>query len=105
MLITFEGLDGSGKTTQAELLFEELTEMGHSVCLTREPGGTALGDIIRDILLGGYNKKNFNYKTELLLFNAARSQHIQEVIAPALQHEPNTPNLSLIHISEPTRPY
>ena len=87
MLITFEGLDGSGKTTQAELLFEELTKMGHSVCLTREPGGTELGNIIRDILLGGHNNKNLNYKTELLLFNAARSQHIQEVIAPALQNE------------------
>lgn len=84
MFITFEGIEGSGKTTQVKLLAERLKESGHSVVVTREPGGTPIADQIRKILLDARNK-NLEPFAELLLYYAAREQHIKEVIAPALK--------------------
>jgi len=81
--ITFEGPDGGGKTTQARLLEEVLSAQGHRVLVTREPGGTAIGNAIRSLLLDGANKA-MGERTEALLFNAARAQLVDEVIRPAL---------------------
>jgi dTMP kinase len=82
MFITFEGLDGSGKSTQAELLRARLREDGKDVLATREPGGTELGERIRDLVLhGGY----VTPWAEALLYAAARAQHVEEVIRPALE--------------------
>ncbi len=83
MLITFEGMDKSGKTTQIKLLSDYLKEKGHDVVVTREPGGTKVGEIIREILL---NKNNeISDRTELLLYLASRSQNTKNVIIPALK--------------------
>lgn len=84
MFITFEGLDFSGKTTQAKLLIERLTVRGHVVHFLREPGGTAISERIRDILL---DKKylEMSNTAELLLFSASRTQLVAEVIVPALK--------------------
>ena len=81
MFITFEGLDGSGKSTQAGLLAEALAADGREVVATREPGGTELGERIRDLLLGGTHVAPW---AEAALFAAARAQLVEEVIAPAL---------------------
>lgn len=83
MFISFEGLDGSGKTTQINLLAARLTSHEFSVVFLREPGGTAISERIRDILL---DKKHLgmNETTELFLFSAARAQVVNEVIRPAL---------------------
>lgn len=81
MFITFEGIDGSGKTTQAELLAEHLRGEGRDVVLTREPGGTELGERIRELLLGGGPVSPW---AEAALFAAARAQLVAEVIRPAL---------------------
>ena len=82
MLITFEGVEGSGKSTQADLLRTYLHDKGHSVIKTREPGGTALGEAVREVLL----RKDLHMfpLSELLLVMAARAQHMDEVISPAL---------------------
>lgn len=82
MFITFEGPDGSGKSTQATLLAQKLREEGYSVLLTREPGGTALGEVVRGILLG--KDLEMANETEALLYAAARAQHVGEKIKPAL---------------------
>jgi dTMP kinase len=82
MFVTFEGLDGSGKTTQAELLQARLEAEGEDVVLTREPGGTALGERIRDLVLHGGHVAPW---AEALLYAASRAQHVAEVIGPALE--------------------
>jgi dTMP kinase len=81
MFVTFEGVDGSGKTTQARLLAEQLAGEGREVVHLREPGGTALGERIRDLLLGGDAMAPW---TEATLFAAARAQLVDEVIRPAI---------------------
>ena len=82
MFVTFEGLDGSGKSTQAELLRARLEAAGEDVVLTREPGGTELGERIRDLVLHGGHVAPW---AEALLYAAARAQHVDEVIRPALE--------------------
>lgn len=84
LFITLEGPDGSGKSTQARLLAEEVTSYGHDVLLTREPGGSPIGDQIRKILFNLTNTSMFP-STEFLLFSASRAQHVYEVIQPHLQ--------------------
>jgi dTMP kinase len=84
MFITFEGLDFSGKSTQATILVERLKKTNPAVHFLREPGGTTISERIRDILL---DKKNLelNDAAELLLFSAARAQLVKEIIVPAIQ--------------------
>ena len=83
MFITFEGIEGSGKTTQVQELKSFLTSRGHRCIVTREPGGTSIGEKIRAILLDPANK-SICPQTELLLYIADRAQHVTEVIRPAL---------------------
>jgi dTMP kinase len=82
MFVTFEGLDGSGKTTQAELLHARLRSEGEDVTATREPGGTELGERIRELLLHGDHVAPWG---EVLLYAASRAQLVEEVIVPALE--------------------
>lgn len=81
--ITFEGIEGTGKSTQAKLLYEYFRGKGFDVVLTAEPGGTGIGLGIRKLLLSVEHKEMLPV-TELLLYNASRSQHIGEIISPAL---------------------
>lgn len=83
MFITFEGPDGSGKTTQSKLLYEYLKKQDKDVLWTREPGGTELGKKLRNILLDDKTIKA-DKNAELLLFCADRAQHVGELIKPAL---------------------
>jgi dTMP kinase len=82
MFVTFEGLDGSGKSTQAELLAGELRARGRDVVLTREPGGTELGERVRELLLAGGDVSPW---AEAALFAAARAELVERVIRPALE--------------------
>ena len=82
MFLSFEGIDGSGKTTQAARLVERLRSAGHRVVTVREPGGTALGEQIRALLLDPAG--DVTARAELLLFSAARAQLTERVIVPAL---------------------
>jgi dTMP kinase len=84
LFISFEGIEGTGKTIQSKLLCEYLVEEGFQVLLTEEPGGTRIGRTIRDILLSIDNIE-MTPLTELLLYNASRMQHVQEVILPAIK--------------------
>ncbi|MGI9389630.1 MAG: dTMP kinase [Boseongicola sp.] len=81
--ITFEGIDGSGKSTQARLLFEHLTNTGRNVILTREPGGSAGAEVIRRLLVEG-DADRWSPETEILLFTAARRDHLEKTIRPSL---------------------
>jgi dTMP kinase len=81
MFVTFEGVDGSGKSTQARLLAERLRSEGREVVLAREPGGTQLGEQIRELLLHGDEPAPW---AEASLFAAARAQLVDEVVRPAL---------------------
>ncbi len=83
MFITFEGIEGSGKSTHAKYAVQYLKKKGHDVVVLREPGGTVIGEQIRKILL---DKKNavMGVACELLLYNAARAQIVDEVIKPAM---------------------
>jgi len=83
MFITFEGSDGSGKTTQVQLLAEYLRQAGRSVLKTREPGGTRISDGVRQLLLDLAHTE-MHARAETLLFNAARAQLIEQEIRPAL---------------------
>ena len=84
LFITFEGPDGSGKTTQVRLFGENLKKLGFEVTTTREPGGTRISDAIRSILLDAQNTM-MAPMTEAMLYAAARCQHVREVIRPAVE--------------------
>ena len=84
--ITFEGSEGSGKSTQAHRLAAHLQRCEIPYLLTREPGGTPIGESIRDLLQFAPHNSNMTPETELLLFEASRSQLVREVIKPALEH-------------------
>lgn len=79
--ITFEGVDGAGKSTHLAWFAETLRQRGHDVLITREPGGTPLGEALREILLN----QPMHAETEALLMFAARCEHVKQVIQPALQ--------------------
>ncbi len=83
MFITFEGPDGSGKSTQLRMLASALREEGREIVTTREPGGTEIGDQIRAVIMNMKNKA-MDPRTELLLFNASRAQLVEELIRPSL---------------------
>lgn len=82
---SFEGIDGSGKTTQLKLFSHYLQMKGHDVVVCHEPGGTKIGEEIRKLLLNPMIKGEIYFLTELLLFNASRAQLIHEVILPSLK--------------------
>lgn len=84
LFITFEGIDGSGKSTQAKLLGEALVAQGHEVVLTREPGGSPGAEEIRALVLQG-DPDRWSAETEILLFTAARRDHLERTIRPALE--------------------
>ena len=81
--ISFEGIDGSGKSTQARMLADRLRGSGHSVVLTREPGGSPGAEEIRRLVLEG-DPDRWSAETEILLFTAARRDHLEKTIRPAL---------------------
>lgn len=82
--ITVEGTDGSGKTTQINLMKDYIESLGHKVVLTREPGGTSVSEKIRDILLDIENK-NLSRVAEMLLYASARAQLVSELIRPSIE--------------------
>jgi len=84
-LISFEGPEGSGKTTQAQILKDKLTQMGYDVIYSREPGGTRTGEMIRDILKHNIAGEAIDCRAEALLFAACRAQLVNHVIKPALE--------------------
>ena len=83
IFITFEGIDGSGKSTQARALAERIKGMGRDVVLTREPGGSPGAEAIRRLLVEG-DTDRWSPETEILLFTAARRDHLERTIEPAL---------------------
>ena len=85
LFVSFEGIEGCGKTTQVKLLASWLSFQGHRVLVTREPGGTPLAEKIRKVLLDSRNH-SMSPLTELLLLQASRAQHLAQVIKPALSH-------------------
>ena len=85
MFISFEGTEGVGKTTLIRKIYEHLEQQGQQVVLTREPGGTPMAEQIRSLLLSVNHEESMSNDTELLLMYAARAQHLQQVIMPALK--------------------
>ncbi len=85
MLITFEGIDGSGKSSQAKLTADRLNEQGIECILVREPGGSELSEQIRTVVLNTKHTAPMSHASELLLFAASRAQLVEEVIEPALR--------------------
>ncbi len=85
IFVSFEGGEGAGKTTLIEELASMLAKLGFTVLRTREPGGTKLGEHIRQILLQHYEDMPITARAELFLFLASRAQHVEEVILPALK--------------------
>jgi dTMP kinase len=83
LFITFEGPDGSGKSTQINLVANYLEDLGYRVFCTREPGGTAIGDQIRQVL-HDVNNSEMTPRAEILLYSASRAQHVEQVILPHL---------------------
>lgn len=83
LFITFEGPDGSGKTTISKLVYEKLSQLGYDALYTREPGGIGISESIRDIILDVKNV-NMDIRTEALLYAASRRQHLVEKIIPAI---------------------
>ncbi|WP_209504419.1 MULTISPECIES: dTMP kinase [unclassified Ruegeria] len=83
LFLTFEGIDGSGKSTQARKLADQLRAQGHEVILTREPGGSPGAEEIRSLVLEG-DPDRWSAETEILLFTAARRDHLERTIEPAL---------------------
>lgn len=83
MFITFEGIEGCGKTSQAVLLRQYLEEKGYKVLMTREPGGTPISESVREILLST-DFVRMHPHTEVLLYLASRAQHVEDIIKPAL---------------------
>ena len=83
--ISFEGSEGCGKSTQINLLVDALKQCGREVLLTREPGGTVVGERIRDLLQYTPEAAGMSFEAELLLFAASRAQLVREIIAPALE--------------------
>jgi dTMP kinase len=86
MFITFEGPEGSGKTSHIPVLKDYLQGAGYTVTCTREPGGTSIGDQIREVLLSNQNTE-MHPRTEILLFQASRTQLVERVIIPSLARE------------------
>jgi dTMP kinase len=84
MFISFEGTEGVGKTTLIRRIYEALQAQSKDVVLTREPGGTKMAEDIRNLLLSVKHEENMCHDTELLLMYAARAQHLDQVILPAL---------------------
>lgn len=84
MFISFEGTEGVGKTTLIQKIHQYFSDQGHEVVLTREPGGTPLAEKIRQLLLKVSDEEQMSHDTELLMIYAARAQHLQQVIVPAL---------------------
>ena len=84
MFISFEGTEGVGKTTLIRKIHQYFEQQGKDVVLTREPGGTPLAEQIRSLLLAVNHEEQMSHDTELLLIYAARAQHLQQVILPAL---------------------
>lgn len=84
LFITFEGIDGSGKSTQSRALAKTLVAQGHEIVLTREPGGSPGAEEIRQLVLTG-DPDRWSAETEILLFTAARRDHLEKTIAPALK--------------------
>ena len=83
LFIVFEGVDGSGTTTQSQLLFQQIQASGYPALLAREPGGTSIGERIRNLVLDPREEQMTDI-TELLLYAASRSQHVHQIIRPAL---------------------
>ncbi|RPI88428.1 MAG: dTMP kinase [Chloroflexi bacterium] len=84
MFITFEGSEGSGKTSQILPLERTLKDAGYNVLTTREPGGTPIGDRVREILFD-FKNTDMHPRTEILLFQASRAQHVEQIIKPYLE--------------------
>ena len=85
LFFVLEGTDGAGTTTQCQLLCDALTDRGHQVVCTREPGGTPIGERIRGLVLDNQYKE-MSHCAELLLYSAARAQHVKQKIIPALEN-------------------